>query len=405
MKPIFNSLGSNYSNAFVLKAKQLLFSRTSKSVTIKELTKKLSHYFPRGKCMYFYKGRDAITEALNLLPQKNNKYVFIQAFACYAIEEAVVRAGFIPYYIDIDTAHLNMSYEALERARLSNSAPAAILIQHTLGYAADIEKIRTWCDKYNVFLIEDVAQAFGAKTTKGENVGSTADLIIGSFGRDKILDAVSGGFLWIPHTFKNQIEDSSKKYNSISFLEKKKDMLYPVLMNVIRNTYPSLFSKCLMKIAKVFKLISTPLAAPKVITSLPAEHTELALMQLKNVQSNLENRREKSNKYFTLLQHVNTVQLLTSQADISNGSNLRFPVFVKNPQKIIKECELKSIYISDRWYREAVDCSTLKCSTIYQHGTCINAEYAANHIINLPTHQFVTDEHIQQIINILKKVD
>ncbi len=149
MSALFNSLGSNYSEKYIALTKQLLWYKKS-SDSHEKLEVALSHYLPKGEFLFYYKGRDAIAAALNLCDTTRNNKVFIQAFACYAIEEAVVRAGLKPCYVDIGKETLNVTVETLDVASKKHGLPAVVLIQHTLGISAEIRSIRRWCDKNNV---------------------------------------------------------------------------------------------------------------------------------------------------------------------------------------------------------------------------------------------------------------
>jgi len=85
-----------------------------------------------------------------------------------------------------------------------------------------------------------------------------------------------------------------------------------------------------------------------------------------------------------------------------SGSLLRYPILVRNPDTIAKMLKRKNIFISDRWYRKAVDCSTLKCNSMYTHGSAANAEKLAAHIITLPTHLNIESGDAERIIASIK---
>lgn len=404
MKALFNSLGSNYSKEYIALVKRLFF-KSATDDTASDLSRALNSYFPVGRLAFYYKGRDAIAVALMTIPASDNKKIFIQGFACYAIEEAVQRAGYQACYVDVAENSLNMSVETLELAAKKYGYPKVALVQHTLGYLAEMKSISEWCLKHDIILIEDIAQAFGAKA-KDENYNQYADLVVGSFGRDKIIDAVSGGFLYISDKNLQQFDltQLDTKKSDLSRWQVKKNLLYPLITDYFRTQYPSVLSKLILGVAKKVGIVTTPLAAPSTAHNLPREHALLATHHVDNLKQQLEQRRKLALEYFKAFEKLSSISLPITLEQIEEGSNLRFPLLVKAPDTIIKKLAEKDIYLSDRWYRSPVDCSTLTCNTVYQAGSCPNAEELSKHCLNLPTHQYVTSEYIKIMVRVIQEM-
>lgn len=177
---IFNSLGSNYDFKFVLKA---LFSRREGDL------KKFLESKYQGKVTLTYKGRDALELALADLPKES--LVGINGFTCFAVYEAIKKAGHQALYLDIEKGELNFSADTLKRA----VNVKAVIIQNTLGYPCDIEKIAQICQENKIILIEDLAHSVGTRYKNGVEAGMIGDYVALSFSQDKMIDAVSGGAL------------------------------------------------------------------------------------------------------------------------------------------------------------------------------------------------------------------
>lgn len=177
---IFNSLGSNYDFNFVLKS---LFSRGND-----DLKSFLENKY-KGQVTLVYKGREAIELALGNI--NKGSLVGINDFTCIAVYEAVKKAGMEVEYLDIDKGELNFSAETLKKA----VNVKAVIIQNTLGYPCDIEKIAQICKEKKIILIEDLAHSIGTRYENGEEAGMVGDFVVLSFSQDKIIDAVSGGAL------------------------------------------------------------------------------------------------------------------------------------------------------------------------------------------------------------------
>lgn len=387
-KPIFNSLGSNYSFGFAMLAFAQIFGADKNALTT--LRQKLADKF-QGDVTLVYKGRDAIEFALGELGIGGSDQVLTQAFTCHAIEEAIIRTGAEPTYVDLGKNELNPTLETLNAALKKSPNVRAVLIQHTLGYPAHIKQIRDWCDKHKIYLIEDLAQAFGAKDEDGVEVGTYADVVICSFGRDKIIDAVAGGATIVKVPTRQQTKIT--KYPGMGIV--LRDMIYPILTWKIRAFHQVVIGKVLFQIAKKVHLLTSPIESQtSEMTLLPAAYAVLALKQLHELDQQLEHRR----KIASIYQH----KLHAVTQEISNPVHMRYPFSVEKPDEITKSLQQKQIYITDRWYRKAVDFGSLNKKTVYQNGSCPNAEKLVAHIINLPTHRGITPADAERILCYIK---
>ena len=116
-------------------------------------------------------------------------HVIVPAFTYIATIEAVIAAGAIPVFAEMDET-LCISPEGIEAAITDNTK--AVLLVHMLGGMAKIEEIKTLCDKKGIKLIEDSAQALGAKF-KGKAIGTFGTVGCYSFDFFKIITAGEGG--------------------------------------------------------------------------------------------------------------------------------------------------------------------------------------------------------------------
>src|SRR3989344_5762692 len=131
---VFNSLGSNYDKNFVLKA---LFKRNKKEYK-KDLQKLLESKYG-GEAILLYKGREAIELALKSLNLPQTSFVAINGFTCFAVYQAIKKAGLNVEYLDIEKGDLNFSPEILENSIRKNLKIKVVLVQNTLGYPCEIE--------------------------------------------------------------------------------------------------------------------------------------------------------------------------------------------------------------------------------------------------------------------------
>jgi len=90
----------------------------------------------------------------------------------------IVQNNCIPVFIDITLPTYEIDAVQIENAITSKTK--AIFLAHTLGNPFDLGKIKELCDKYNIWLIEDMCDALGSKYG-GKNVGTFGDLATLSF--------------------------------------------------------------------------------------------------------------------------------------------------------------------------------------------------------------------------------
>ena len=125
--------------------------------------------------LIFFRGRVALYAILQGLGIGNGDKVVTQAFTCVAVPEAIMAAGARPVYADIEKNGFNMDAGDLERKITPQTK--AVIVQHTFGIPADMERIKHVADKAGIPIIEDCCHTFDSMY-KGKMVGSFG---IGSF--------------------------------------------------------------------------------------------------------------------------------------------------------------------------------------------------------------------------------
>ena len=107
-----------------------------------------------------------------------------------AATEAITYCGAVPVFVDIDPATANMDARLLERAMTPRTR--AILPVHLYGRPADMDAIREIAARHNVRILEDAAQAHGARY-RGRRAGGLANAGAFSFYPTKNLGACGEG--------------------------------------------------------------------------------------------------------------------------------------------------------------------------------------------------------------------
>lgn len=156
-------------------------------------------------------GTAALHLALKVLGVGKGDKVLVSTFTYVASVSPILYCGASPVFIDAELETWNMEPELLEQALselFGEDQPVkAIIVVHAYGMPAQMDKILPIARKWNVPVIEDAAEAFGA-TINGQWAGSLADMGIYSFNNNKSVTSFGGGALltrnsdWAAHARK-----------------------------------------------------------------------------------------------------------------------------------------------------------------------------------------------------------
>src|SRR5579864_3052986 len=147
-------------------------------------------YSGAAECIALNSGTSALHLALLAAGVGHGDEVITVPFTFVASVAAVLYAGARPVLVDIDPQTFTMDPAAIEKAITPRTK--AILPVHLFGQSADMDAIMEIARAHNLVVIEDAAQAHGAKY-KGRPVGSIGDIACFSFYPTKNLGAYGEG--------------------------------------------------------------------------------------------------------------------------------------------------------------------------------------------------------------------
>ena len=137
-------------------------------------------------------GTTAIHLALVALGIGPGDEVILPTLTYIATANAVRYCGATPVFIDCDEETLNIDVQAIE-SKITKRTRAIIPV-HLYGHPVDMDPILELADKNNLYVVEDAAEAHGAKY-KGRIVGSIGTCATFSFYGNKILTTGEGGMV------------------------------------------------------------------------------------------------------------------------------------------------------------------------------------------------------------------
>ncbi len=156
-------------------------------------------------------GTVAIHLALVALGIGKGDEVIIPSFTMIATAFAVCYTGAMPVFVDADKETWNIDVDLIEE-KISSKTKAIIPV-HIFGNPCNMDKIQQLAKKYNLFIIEDAAEAHGAEFN-GKKVGSFSDIASFSFFANKNITTGEGGMCV---TANEEFAEKCRYYKNVCF--------------------------------------------------------------------------------------------------------------------------------------------------------------------------------------------
>lgn len=134
----------------------------------------------------------ALQLALHLMKLRSGDEVICPSMSYIATANAIVHAGGIPVFADIDPISLALDLGSVEKA--CGPRTRGVLLVHQAGYPAPVELFQKFCKARSLFLIEDAACAIGSEAD-GKRIGTHSDLVCFSMHPRKIITTGDGGMI------------------------------------------------------------------------------------------------------------------------------------------------------------------------------------------------------------------
>ncbi len=162
---------------------------------VKTFAQNLADYTEAKHVIPCANGTDALQIALMALDLKPGDEIICPSFTYVATAEVIGLLGLTPVMADVDPNTFNLTVDLIQP--LINSKTKAIIPVHLYGQSCDMEGILNLAKKHGLFVIEDNAQAIGAKYTfldgTVQNTGTMGDIGTTSFFPSKNLGCYGDG--------------------------------------------------------------------------------------------------------------------------------------------------------------------------------------------------------------------
>ena len=166
-----------------------------KGAQVEQFAQHLAAYTGAKHVIPVANGTEALQIALMALGLKPGDEVITPTFTFIATAEVVALLGLTPVVVDVDWGTMNMSVEAVKRAITPRTK--AIVPVHLFGQCAEMEALLALAREHHLYVVEDTAQAIGARYTfsdgRTQQAGTMGEIGCTSFFPSKNLGCYGDG--------------------------------------------------------------------------------------------------------------------------------------------------------------------------------------------------------------------
>lgn len=160
--------------------------------SVEEFERAFASFCGVSHCIGVANGTDALELSLKAVGVEPGDEVVLTANAAMYGTSAVLACGAKPVFVDIEAPRGTMDPAALAEL-LGKRAPRAVIVTHLYGQLADMDAILPACRAHDIAVVEDCAQAHGARLDDGRRAGAFGDAASFSFYPTKNLGALGDG--------------------------------------------------------------------------------------------------------------------------------------------------------------------------------------------------------------------
>lgn len=202
---------SDLERKYVNEALDNAFATSRNSVFNTRLEKEFAQKFGMKYAIGSSNGTATLHTAVAALGIKPGEEVIAPALTMASSSFGIVMAGVNPVFADSDRETFQISAESIEKCITPKTR--AVMTVALYGFCPDYDKILEICKKHGLYLIEDNAEAFGARY-KGRLVGTFGDISSFSFQASKHLTTGEGGMLLTDNL---ELADEARRFGCLGY--------------------------------------------------------------------------------------------------------------------------------------------------------------------------------------------
>ena len=292
-----------------------------------EFEKKLAEYLQVKYCSLVNSGSSANLNAFMALTSqllgdraiRRGDEVITVAAGFPTTVAPIIQYGAIPVFVDVTIPQYNIDTSKLEDAL--SEKPKAVMIAHTLGNPFDLTAVKEFCDKHNLWLVEDNCDALGSKYTidgTEKFTGTIGDIGTSSFYPPHHMTMGEGGAVYTNNTLLHKITRSFRDWG--------RDCVCPSGMdNLCKHRFDRQYGE--LPLGYDHKYVYSHFVYNLKATDMQAA---IGVAQLKKFPYFVERRRENFERLLNGLQEVSDKLILPVPCENSNPSWFGFLLTCKN---------------------------------------------------------------------------
>ena len=309
----------------------------------------------RKHCVSVASATDALHFALRSHGIGPGDEVLVTDFSWISSASCVDMVGATPVFCDIDLDTYQMSLDSIQR--MYSDRVKAVVYVHLFGAMADTSALQAFCKQHNILFIEDAAQAFGS-SLNGVHAGTIGDCSVFSFNSNKVIAGINGGGVVLTDD-----DDIAKRVKMIRRHGKDK-------------TFDTLGYNSRMYVL----------------------NGRIIEQRMKSMWGNQTKRQDIAQQYNAAF---NGMPIKTQK--VSNRLNHNYHKYVirlkdKDTRKRVKNALNASIH-----YETPLSANGMYNNVIVRSDACTASKTAANTVLSLPIHAWLTQEEISMIISLVER--
>lgn len=366
----------------------------------------------QGRCIPFFKGRVALHAILEAHGIGQGDQVLLPGYTCVVVPNAVLYRGAEPVYLDIDPTTFNLDPGAViaGRGRVWDPDRArAMIIQHTYGLPADMDRLLATARQDHMLVIEDACHAFGSRW-HDQPVGSLGDAAFFSTQWSKPITTGLGGWAQVNSpALAERIDEVACRYARPG---KAAELRLQVQYLTYRALYrPRLFwalQGAYRQLGKLGLVIGSS-THDELECQMPLDYRlrmgalqERTLNRLLADAERIHRIRRKNAATIEDELRRHGLPTITSPAG-ADPVWLRYPLRVGNKDALLDAARTNQIQLGD-WFLSPIHPNRQHWERAgYSAGRCPEAEQACREVVNLPTHDKLDQAEIERIVTFLAK--
>jgi perosamine synthetase len=366
---------------------------------IEDFKKAIQNYFDVKHCLLINSGRAALTAILMALKEVDERdEVIIPSYTCFSVPAAIIRAGLKIGLCDIELETLDFNYEQLEA--IISEKTLAIIPCHLFGLVADVNRVIEIAKAKKVWVIEDAAQAMGARL-KGKYVGTIGDVGFFSLGRGKPMTTMGGGIIVTNNDYlydkiysqiEGLIQNSKFRIQNLKFIIQS--LIYSIFLHPRLYWIPDR-----LPFLHLGETIYDPNFSIGPFAAIQAQQGLIGLKRLKEYNTF---RYQNGIHYSKKLMESNGI-VTPKQLDSSSPTYLRYPIYLKNKSQRDKVYQsLKRQGLGGHFMYPSSVCEITGITDhLNDKGNSEMGRQVAEKLLTLPTHTFLIKKDFEEIEKLL----